>query len=411
MTERDRPGVEADGRPAVAEARQRLLAAADPHGRTDRVPLASADGRTVAAPVTAATPVPARDCAAVDGWAVRARDTTGAGSPPARLRVVDGDRRPGGSDAGDRPDAADGTATRVSAGRSLPQWADAVAPAGDAECEDGTVSVVAGVDAGDHVTPTGADAREGRQLYAAGDALDPSDLGLVKAAGVDRVSVAARPTVGVVPTGSTLVQRDPDPGETIETNGLTLATLVERWGGIAQYRDVVPADPAPVRVAIQRDLTKDAVVTVGGTRTATGVVADLGEVVARDVAVAPGGGVALGTVAGTPVVALPAAPVAAVVDAVQFLRPLLAHLAGAPRTPHPTHRATLDAELRSDPGTRTFVPVRLRAGGGARRAVPLRAAAGVADLASADGWVAVPGDGEGHAAGDSVTVERWLPPG
>jgi len=73
----------------------------------------------------------------------------------------------------------------------------------------------------------------------------------------------------VIPTGEELVQSDPGPGEVIETNGLTVSRLVERWGGEARYRDVVTDDEDALSAAIEADLDADVVVTTGGPRLAS----------------------------------------------------------------------------------------------------------------------------------------------
>ena len=57
-----------------------------------RVPLGRAHRRVLAEDVTAAVPVPPWTNSAMDGYAVRAEDTTGAASPRCRNRPADHDR-------------------------------------------------------------------------------------------------------------------------------------------------------------------------------------------------------------------------------------------------------------------------------------------------------------------------------
>ncbi|MFC7233589.1 molybdopterin molybdotransferase MoeA [Saliphagus sp. GCM10025308] len=271
-----------------------------------------------------------------------------------------------------------------------------------------------------------------------GPSTAPSDLGLLRSAGTDRSLVSSRPTVGVVPTGEEVVQADPDPGEVIETNGLTVSRLVGRWGGRATHREVVTDDAEALRVAIQRDLTKDIVVTTGGSSVGQRdllpeVIDDLGEVLVHGVALKPGHPVCLGIVEETPVLALPGYPVACLINAVQFLRPTLAWLQGTEATPHPTVAARLERKIASEPGTRTFARVSLegnegleeadeaveetedgheeRKEGGELVATPTRASGSgvLSSVALADGWVVVPEDREGIPAGEMVAVENWEP--
>jgi molybdopterin molybdotransferase len=388
-------------RTRVAAARERLLAGATPHERTVAVPLGSADGRVLADAVAAPNPVPSYDRAAMDGYAVRARDTFGASNrSPSVLRVADG--------------VAPEAAVRVHTGSDLPDGADAVVMIEHTERLGDEVEVYDAVAEGENVGPVGEDVAEGQHLYDPGHRLRPSDLGLLKSVGIDEVEVYERPTVAVVPTGEELVQRDPDPGEVVETNGLTVSHLVERWGGRATYRDVVTDDREELRVAIQRDLTADVVVTTGGSSVGERdltpeVVDDLGELFVHGVALKPGHPVALGVVEDTPVVMLPGYPVACIVNAVQFLRPLLKRVGHLPLDPPPAREATLTRKISSSPGTRTFARVRTEETEEGLEATPTRASGSgvLSSVALADGWVVVPEPSEGYETGRTVAVENW----
>ncbi|WP_312909097.1 gephyrin-like molybdotransferase Glp [Natronosalvus caseinilyticus] len=392
----------------------------------ERVTLSRADGRVLAEPITADVDVPHYERAAMDGYALRAADTFGASErSPAVLALEE------------QPDPETAlppkTARRVHTGSAVPADADAVVMLEHAESlgATGELEVLDAVAEGENLAPVGEDVEAGQNLYEPGHRLRPSDLGLLRSAGTDRPLVSSRPSVGVVPTGEEVVQADPDPGEVIETNGLTVSHLVERWGGHATHREVVTDDAEALRVAIQRDLTKDVVVTTGGSSVGQRdllpeVIDDLGEVLVHGVALKPGHPVCLGIVEETPVLALPGYPVACLINAVQFLRPTLAWLQGTEATPHPTVTARLERKIASEPGTRTFARVSLEADegveqaherheegeeGGELVATPTRASGSgvLSSVALADGWVVVPEEREGIPAGETVAVENWEP--
>ncbi|MDL5362619.1 gephyrin-like molybdotransferase Glp [Halalkalicoccus sp. NIPERK01] len=391
-------------RTRVEAARERLLDRVTPHDRTERVPLASADGRTLATTVSAPNPVPGYDRAAMDGYAVRAEDTFGASDrSPNLLRA--------GEEIG--PD----TAVRVHTGSELPAGADAVVMIEQVSEVRDELEVSDAVAEGENVGPVGEDVSEGQTLYEPGHRVRPSDLGLLKSVGLTEVEVRERPTVAVVPTGEELVQSDPAPGEVIETNALTVSRFVDRWGGRPTYREIVTDDPEALRAAIQRDLTKDLIVTTGGSSVGERdlipeVVSEIGEVLVHGVALKPGHPVALGIVEDTPVLMLPGYPVACIVNAVQFLRPALKRAGGMPCEDHPTTEARLERKIRSEPGIRTFARVKLdRAGGDGDEttARPTRVSGSgvLSSVALADGWVVVPEDREGIAEGETIAVEDW----
>lgn len=387
-------------RTRIDAARERLLDRVTPHDRTERVSLASADGRTLANRVDAPNPVPGYDRAAMDGYAVRAEDTFGASDrSPNLLRT--------GEDVGPE------TAVRVHTGSELPEGADAVVMIEQVAERGEELEVGDAVAEGENVGPVGEDVAEGQTLYEPGHRVRPSDLGLLKSVGLTELDVRERPTVSVIPTGEELVQSDPAPGEVIETNGLTVSRLADRWGARPTYRDIVTDDHEALRAAIQRDLTKDLIVTTGGSSVGERdlipeVVDDIGEVLVHGVALKPGHPVALGIVDDTPVLMLPGYPVACIVNAVQFLRPALKRVGGMPCEDHPTTEARLERKIRSEPGIRTFARVKLERGD-EMTAHPTRVSGSgvLSSVALADGWVVVPEDREGIAEGETVAVENW----
>jgi len=395
MTEHDRHDAGFKERTRVAAARERLLDRVAVHDRTERVPLTEADGRAVASPVTAERNVPHYRRAAMDGFAVRAADTFGAsGRSPSVLR-------------GDE-------AERVHTGSAVPEWADAVVMVEQATAASGEVEVFDAVGEGENVAPVGEDVDAGDRLYEPGHRLRPSDLGLLKSVGLREVEVYERPDVAVVPTGEELVQDDPGPGEVVETNGLTISRLAQRWGASTRYEDVVTDDEDALADAIEANVDADIIVTTGGSSVGERdlipeVVGDLGEVFVHGVALRPGHPVALGEVAGTLVVMLPGYPVACIVNAVQFLRPALQRAGGMPLEAPPSARAKLEGKVRSEPGVRTFARVRLREADGETVAEPVSASGSgvLSSVALADGWVVVPEQTEGFDAGEDVAVENW----
>ena len=403
-TEPDRKQSGFKRRTPVEEARERLREATTRRVGTMELPLTRADERVLAESVNANRNVPHYRRAAMDGYAVRAADTFGASErSPELLRVTEREADP-----------APGEAVRVHTGSEVPESCDAVVMIEDVDEIGAELEVFNAVARGENVAPIGEDVEAGQALYEPGHRLRPSDLGLLKSLAVDEVEVYDQPTVGVIPTGEELVQHDPDPGEIIETNGLTVSRLVSRWGGRAEYRNVVTDDPESLRAAVQRDLTKDIIVTTGGSSVGERdllpeVVDDLGEVLVHGVGLKPGHPVALGVVEETPVLMLPGYPVACIVNAVQFLRPAMHWVQGRSPPPHPTQQARLARKIPSEPATRTFARVRTDREGDELIAEPTRAkGSGVlSSVALADGWVVVPEAREGIPEGETVEVQRW----
>jgi len=421
MDERRRSGFKQRTRLAVA------LGALDesvaPVKRTETMPASGAVGRVLADPVTARRPVPHYDSVAVDGYAVVAEDTLDASErSPAVLDVAtaagrgravpvdSGEQVPSGADAVLGVEEATYRETPIPTGRSGADPGGSTAGADPA----GTVEVTTAVPSGENVTETGEAVSEGETVYESGRRLRQTDPSHLKGVGVGTVAVCQRPAVGVIPTGDELVDADPDPGQVVETDGLAVAGLVGRWGGAPTYRDAVADDRQSLRVALTRDLTRDVVVTTGGTASGErdlvpDVVSDLGEIEAHGLAIEPGHSAGVAVVRDVPVVMLPGSPAGCVVAATKLLRPAVKRAGRLPLDPHPSTEARLDRKIASEPGVRTVSRVRLAERDGETVANPSGTAGrgGSATATAADGWVVVSESREGIPAGEPVSIQHW----
>jgi len=240
-------------------------------------------------------------------------------------------------------------------------------------------------------------------VFEEGHQVRPGDVGLLRATGVSELLVRQRPQVGIVPTGDDL-RAAASAAHEVETAGFTLAQYADRWGGKVTYRDPIADDAPALRMAVQRDLTRDALVITGTEPgdTLREVVADLGEVFTDYVDIDPGQRTGIAVVEGRPVLLLPESPSAARVGAVQLFRPLLKAFADAPLSAHPETQATLTERVDSQNAVRTFTPVAVSDG----TATPLPGV-DLATATRADGWVSVPAEQTGVDTGTTVTVENW----
>jgi len=386
------------------DAREQLLGLCASHGRTETQPVEKAAGRTLAETISAPRAVPHYDRAAMDGFAVRAEDTFGASErSPEQLTESE-------------PPLEQGEAVSVHTGSALPEGADAVVMVEYTERRGGDIDVFDAVSVGENVGPAGEDVETGQKLFEEGHKLSPADLGICRATGLGELTLYERPTVSVIPTGEELVETDPAPGEIVETNGLTVNSLVSQWGGEPTYRDIVTDDEAKLREAIERDLDHDLLITTGGSSVGErdlipDVLAELGTVHVHGVAIKPGYPVGIASVQDTPVVMLPGYPVSCLLNAILFARPAIATLGGWEPQPAPTVEAALTEKIASDVGSRTFARVTLdtKAASETAKTTPVRTkgAGALSSVAFADGWVEVPEQREGIPAGETVDVIQW----
>jgi molybdopterin molybdotransferase len=336
----------------LSEARQRVLDGCDVLAPVV-LPLAVVRGCVTAEAVTSPEDVPPLPNTAVDGYAVRAADTTDA---PLELKVVG--LLPAGA-APSTPVGA-GEAIRIMTGAPMPDGADAVVMVEDTEATAGgdIVRIGQAVRAGAAVRAAGSDVRAGDEVLPAGTVLSAAHVGVLASIGRLDVRVHPRALVGVLSTGDELVEdgRPLQPGQIRESNRPMLLGLVEQAGCEAVDLGLVRDDEAAITAAIQRAVaTCDAVVTSGGVSMGDfdliKVVLDrIGDMQWMQVAIKPAKPFAFGVLAGprrpVPVFGLPGNPVSSLVSFEVLARPALRKMMGHTVLDRPQVLAVADEDLR-----------------------------------------------------------------
>jgi molybdopterin molybdotransferase len=339
---------------SIADALALMLPAFQPLG-VERLPLAAAGGRFLAAAVRAREDSPPFDNSAMDGWAVRAADLARASlAQPLALRR-EGESRAGGP--APSPLVA-GSAMRIFTGARLPPGADAVVMQEEARAEGGQVAFGRPPAPGEQVRPRASDVAEGAVLLPAGSRLDAGELGLLAAQGLSTVTVHRRPRVALLGTGDELreLHDPPRPGSIINSNAYALAAQVLQAGGEPVVLPEVGDELEATVRALEGALDCDLVLTCGGVSVGAydlvkqafarvGVEADFWKVNLK-----PGKPLTFGRRGRTPVVGLPGNPVSAMVTFEVLVRPGLRRLLGDPRPFRPRREVRLAVEHRHEPG-------------------------------------------------------------
>jgi molybdopterin molybdotransferase len=336
----------------------------------EEVPLAAANGRVLARDVVARVSLPGFDNSAMDGYAVIAADTAGAGADRAvRLRVLDESR------AG-HPAAAElapGAAIRISTGAMVPAGADAVVRVEDTAERDGEVEVIAEVQPGRNVRRAGEDVTAGEVVLRRGALLGPAELGVLASVGAPTVSCTCRSRVAVLTTGDELHGSGEPlaPGGVRDTNSHAVPAQARLAGAEVVLVETVADDYAATVAAIRRGLESDVLVICGGVSVGAHdhVKPALAELEVEQefwgVALRPGKptwfGVHQSGARRCLVFGLPGNPVSAMVTFHLFVRPALAGLAGVDLA-DARSAATMDEDYAKQPGRMHAVRCRLQPG-------------------------------------------------
>ncbi|MCC7417659.1 MAG: molybdopterin molybdotransferase MoeA [Acidobacteria bacterium] len=370
----------------------------------EQVGLAAAAGRVLAAAVQSGVDVPGFDRATMDGYAVVADSTEGATPYNSLPLDVVGEALPGRPFDGS---LARGQAVRIMTGAPIPRGCDAVLPA---ELASDEVRALAAVSPGKHVGRRGEDIARGTMVLPIGRRLRPQDLGVLSSIGVSEVAAIRRPRVRLIVTGNELLPAGSVPhGSCIaDANGPMLAALVERDGGLVDFPGIVRDETEPLLAALRAPA--DLAIVSGGSSVgvedlAPSLVARHGELAVHGIAMRPSSPTGLGRIEGRLVFLLPGNPVSCLCAYDFFAGRAVRALGGLARDwPYPRRRGRLARKLSSQIGRLDYARVRLVDG----EVEPL-AIAGASVLSSttrADGFVVVPADSEGFAAGADVDV--WL---
>lgn len=385
----------------------------------EHVALSAALGRVLAADVVAPLDVPLFDRSGVDGFAVRAADTTGATDHgPVTLRLNPEVLACGVAPAGEvRP----GTATVIATGGMLPRGADAVVMVEHTdyrEGPDGTplVDIRKAAAPGSFVAFAGSDIGRGETVLRRGTVLTSRELGVLAALGLTRVGVVRRPRVAILSTGDELLAPGEAmrPGAVYDSNAAILAAAVAEAGGEPVPLGIARDQEAEIAAKVGQGLDADMLVLSGGTSKGAGdisyrIIGGLGEpgIVVHGVAIKPGKPVALGVVRGKPVVLLPGFPTSAIFTFHEFVAPVIRAFAGLKAAAADTVEATLPVRALSERGRAEYVMVSLLDTPAGVAAYPTAKGSGaVTGFAQADGFFCVPQGVEAVEAGTRVTVQR-----
>jgi molybdopterin molybdotransferase len=388
---------------AVARIRAEM-----PAPQPEPVPLAAARGRVLAESVRASLDLPPFTNSAVDGYAVRAAETSGASvGAPVRLR------RCGRVAAGDSAAIllGPGECARVFTGAPVPVNADAVVMQEDTRQEADQVWVLDAALPGENVRDRGEDVRCGAEVAGAGTEVSEGVIGLLGALGVGSVQVGRRPRVGILVTGSELREAGATlaPGQIYESNRAMLAALVERSGGVARSYPIVADTLAATRAALERALGEnDLVVTCGGVSVGKldfvkeAFEACGGTLHFWRIAMRPGKPFVFGRWNESFLFGLPGNPVSAFVTYLLLVRPAVRHWQGAAEVTLPSRPAVLGEAIGNPGDRRHFVRVRWDDSGRVVSAGK-QGSHVLTSLAAAQALLEVPPQTQ-WAAGRSVTV-------
>ena len=304
--------------------------------QSERVHLTLAGNRVLGQDVVASFPSPQFDNSAMDGFAVRSRDTKGA-SPenPVTLTMVSISSAGTPSNVSLNP----GECIQCMTGAKIPDGADAIIMVEDSSgfSDSDTVQIVIETFPGKHIRKMGEEIKEGEILIQKGTTATPSEIGTCATFGYGELVVSKKPKIAIFGTGDELIEpgKNLGEGQIYNSNLYVFKELVDRVGGEVVMQDVIKDDKDSLREFLSRALkTCDVIISSGGVSMGRydyvrDVFIELGVVEHFwKVAQKPGKPLFFGTGNSTLIFGLPGNPVSSYIGFMEWVWPVLETMMG-----------------------------------------------------------------------------------
>ena len=400
----------------IDDARKKLLEQVQSWSvKTETIPLDESPGRILAGDIVSPEDIPNFRRSTVDGYAVVAANTAGAGEAiPVFLKFIGEVEM--GTTAGFS--LRSGECAYVPTGGMIPDGADAMVMVEYSEPFDNEIAIYENAAVGSNVVRIGEDAQMGSLLLRRGTRMRSQETGALAAAGITHVPVYAPLRLALISTGDELVppSAQPRPGEIRDINTLALAALAMESGyritGAQTLRDDGQLLESAVREAMPEN---DVVILSGGSSQGAKDMTELvlsriarPGVFTHGLAIKPGKPTILGydTASDTILAGLPGHPVSALVVFRVLFTWLVRELTGG-KEPFPIP-AKISCNLAGSPGRTTYQPVALRLTNGEYIADPVFGKSGmISTLTEADGYFVIDMNREGVREGEAVRVHLF----
>jgi molybdenum cofactor synthesis domain-containing protein len=389
---------------SIEEAKRLIDSHVVPIDRAEEVPLLDAMGRVSKGVVRSRIDIPPFHRAAMDGYAVRAKDTFGASRHvpvklplQARLHAGEAPREP----------VREGACIEIATGAVLPEGADAVVMVEYTSLEGDAVHITRPVYPGENVSRAGTDMKAGAVILEDGMVLGSARIGSVAASGFERVLVYAKPRVVVISTGDEVV-RPPGPlgaGQIYDVNSFTTAALLAQNGAEVVLRGPCP-DETEVIAGCLAEPGADMFIFTGGSSVGErDVLIDAleahGEIIFHGIAVKPGKPTLFAKAGRQLVFGMPGYPTSCLSNGYMLLAPAVRKMARLPEPVKKTVRFPLGQRIVSTTGRHQFFTVAIRNG---LALEAFKESGAITSMSMADGYIEIPSNVDLLEKGEMVDV-------
>lgn len=364
---------------------------------TEEIQVINSLGKITCNGVFAVLSSPNYNASAMDGIAVKATSTFGASEANPKKLILNKDF------------------VYVDTGDPIMPPYDAVIMIEEiVEVDKSTIEIIKATSSWQHIRPIGEDIVAHEMIIPSNHKIRPVDIGAMLAGGIVNVEVIKRPKVGIIPTGTEIIEagQQMELGKIIDSNSRMFESLVIECGGEANRYNPVADEYNLLKSKIQKAVTENDITLINAGSSAGSedytvkVIEDIGQVLVHGIATKPGKPAILGIVDNKPVIGIPGYPVSAYLVFDMLVKPLINQYLNQQESIQNIVEATLSKRLISSIKHREYVRIKLGKVGTNLIATPLNRGAGVTmSLVRADGILVIPQNSEGIEAGEQVKIQ------
>ncbi len=376
------------------------------------VDLISSVNRVSAENIIAPFDVPPFNRAAMDGYAIRAEDISGAStSNPILLKVI------GKIEAGEECnlELSSGEAVEISTGAPIPSGANAVIPYEDTRRIGDYIEIYKSIPVLKNISRRGEDIRHGEIVLRRNEVIKAWDIGVLASLNMTKIKVYRKPKVAVLSTGSELIELGSkiERGKIINSTKWMLAALISDFNGQFIDLGIIGDDINEISDKIINAIDMvDMIITTGGTSvgkkdyTVKAVEHAGGKIVFHGISMRPGKPTGFAILNGKPILMLSGFPVAALIGFEIFGKKILSLISGYKEPPKAKVKAKMLRRVASIPGVRDFLRVKLKVIDDELWAEPLKLTGSgiLSTITEASGLIVIPEEVEGIDEGEEVEV-------
>lgn len=395
----------------VREAINRVVSQ-DIYTKQIEVPLESSVNYILAEDIVATYEIPRFNKSPYDGFALRSKDTEGAsGEHRINFTVIDHI----GAGSVSEKEVGPFEAVRIMTGAEMPKGADAVVMLEQTVEDEQSFTIRKSFNVNENVSLKGEETQIGDTVLNKGQQINPGAIAVLATYGYTQVKVFDKPSIGVIATGSELLEvgDDLEPGKIRNSNGPMIAALSQKFNlDVASYQIQEDDLKSSIQVVKEAMAKHDIVITTGGVS-----VGDFdylpqiydeinAEVLFNKIAMRPGSVTTVAVAEGKYLFGLSGNPSACFTGFELYVKPAVLHMMGATAIYPQMIQATLMEDLtKANPFTR-FVRAMATLNGKAMTVVPsgFNKSGAVVAIAHSNAMIMLPGGTRGYQKGYTVDV-------